>query len=389
VTAFFLSCNRERFIKESFKAYGVKFKAKDIVGYRNFNDQGMCYYSDVINNLSYDTVTFKNRLGAFRLNAGNFKEGSLDFLNLSNSENPDGYTYLDKIDYAYYTDWGFKFLEDKYPKKIKDPAYVQFKKLFLSQTSDRKKREILLLDTNREYRVLLLETRYTENANSITLKSRKINKMTQKATVEAKGNIDNLIEKFTQNIEDKKIKDSVSTKLSNYFYRLAEKTFEVRGKYITIRFRDEYISKVHYFANTVPCNTSQKDEFLNNLIIYKDTINPYQEKGKKATVQKGLAINSAIFAFQLEGGNTKNIKDSITVDLEAAGFVKESNISELAISASLAFNRSSSLNFTNEFSKVWIIKFATDNILDKFDTKMKFEEKTKQLSELKEAEIQK
>ena len=61
--------------QQKFKIFNTEISAKDITGSKSFNDLGVYFNTDIINNLTDDISTFLWRLGSIRLDANNFKKG--------------------------------------------------------------------------------------------------------------------------------------------------------------------------------------------------------------------------------------------------------------------------------------------------------------------------
>jgi hypothetical protein len=357
VVAIFLCVYTSSFPQsEHFRIFGIKLKARDIVGQKNFNEMDLKYFTKVINGLTEDSATYFWRLGRIRVNYKKYRDGTFNLFNLSNSHHPEGYPMLDSIDFTYYREWGFQILESRYPILKNDARYNQFRdSLSNAALSLLTRRAILWNDRYSDMRDKMLMTRFFVNSQVISLNRKILRKIGASINANVKSDINDLL-KIGSKLEDTVTHKKVdSLQLAVYLNHVLDKTVDLRGNYITAGFQSSYLNELSTIINGVDSSDSivnaDANEFNRNLhdYIHGDGASWY-------------ATNTALFAFKFSGSIDKinNIRDSIASTLSALFNIASKQAASLAVTASLVYTKQVTETFKNQFSKIWVIKFGSD-----------------------------
>ena len=173
---------------QKFIIFGTAISANEITGGKDFNDLGIPITTSVINNLTDDKATYLWRLGSVRLDAHNFKKGTIPLFDLAYSNPKNGYQILDEIDYNYFRDWGFNILEARDSSILTDKKYLNFRSTFKNQYPDIiKVRTLLWEDSNLTFKNKLFTTKYVENIQQVS--DSVTNKITNNLTTRLKLDI--------------------------------------------------------------------------------------------------------------------------------------------------------------------------------------------------------
>lgn len=321
---------------------------------------GLKFQTSVINNLIADTSTYLWRVGSVRLHFEDFTQGNMALFNLSNANSGTGYPLLDSIDYTFYREYGFQITEKRYPELISNHQYRSFKDTMCSlYKSVDQKRQYLWLDSNRELREKLLLSRYTINDQPITLNRKLKRKVTADFKNTATADLNKILKIAAAAKDSTTSQKADSVSLNLYFSRFIDRTLDIKGSFLTITFQEEYITRIHYIISNLPQNARivmENNEFTNNLLKYVDSL-----RGSE------FAFNSAMFAFRFRGGlsRTSISVDSVKSDLMALFNIGSQIAGSIATHAAFLFSKHVDETFSNQFSKVWLIMFGTDDRLNK------------------------
>ena len=344
--------------RQKFNIFGTSIKAKDITGVNSFNDLGVYNFTSVINNLTDDTDTYLWRLGSIRLDSKNFRKGTIPLFDLAYANHKEGYDILDLIDLEYYKDWGFTILETKDTSIVHKKGYKEFKKNILNETNTNNFRSYLWDDDNRYFRNILFKTKYVENIQQVS------NKFTKNYSNNLTINLNIDLDSLKQFAKSNKI-DSVKFDSFSKFKKALDRTLELKGIFISVTFNYRYIDYINEHFKKL--DSLREDNEFN------EHFNDYL-KSKKANIRNQTpALNSALFAFRFDGDFDKTIIDTtyIRAHLGAGFSVKE--ITNINTYIKDEYKKQINDHLTNSFSKVWIIGFGTDAILE--DLKFKVVEK--------------
>ena len=342
--------------RESFRIFGVKIKAKDVTGIKNFNEMGLKYFTRVIHGLTEDSSTYLWRLGSVRVNYKDYTDGTIDLFNLSHSNHFSGFQLLDSIDFTYYRNWGFQILEKREPLISNDPRYESFKDSISNPIlSLGLRRQILWRNSNKDYREKLLLTRVFVNNQLIALNKKVVKKISANIQATLKTNLNDLL-KMTSKVVDTTTNQQVdSLKLALFFSRTFDRTINLQGNYITAVLQTEYLNQLSTIINQIEENSPIADPSL-------DQFNFYLRDYLQGPQSSEYATNSALFAFKFTGSLDKTLtsKDSLASTLSALFNIGSTQAAHLATTAGIVFSRQVTETFQNQFSKVWIIKFGSD-----------------------------
>lgn len=350
--------------REYFRIFGVKIRAKDIVGIKKFNDIGIKYPSKVIKELTEDSSTYLWRLGSFMLDYKDYRYGTLDLFNLSYENHGGGYPLLDSIDFTYYREWGFQILENKNPTILNDTLYRAFKDSISSANILlARRRQILWSDQYKYFRERLLLTRFFTNTQIIALNKKIIRKLSASLNANAKTNISDLLRLSSSLIDTVTNKKVDSIQLGIFFNRAFNRSLTLNGNYITVVFQNEYLNKLSSIISQVSKTdaiATTNNEFNRNLLTYMTG----QDNGKYAS-------NSALFAFKFTGSADRTItsRDSIQSILSAFFHIGAKQAAAITATANFMFSRETTETLQNQFSKVWIIKLGSDEKFEKLKYK--------------------
>lgn len=342
------------FGQEKLKIFKTKIKAEEVTGRSKFNDLGVIYSTDVIDDLTDDTATYLWRIGSIRLDYKNYKKGAISLFDLSVSNHKGGYPILDNIDFTYYHDIGFNILESREPTLINDQKYLDFKKSLNDSTKHLlTKRNILWQDANYNFRNKLLATRYFENEQLISddVVKKITNELTANVAIDLSGVVQ-YAKTIGVNI------DTTKADIKSYFKKTISKHLNLKGYYTSAIFQYKYIDMANYIISNLDLNAINKipnDEFNEHLMYYIKS--------------DSVALNSAIFAFKFRGSYSQINFDTTSLKATLKADITTQNLIKLSTNLNDQFSKQVSQTFTNNFSKVWIIEFGTDAILNELKLK--------------------
>jgi hypothetical protein len=339
--------------------FGIKLKAQDISGNKSFNDLGLQNATTTFHNLTDDTATYLWRLGTLRLNKYNFQAGTIPLFDLSTNYHKEGYPLLDEIDFQFYKEKGFQIIELQNPRLNKDSLeYKNFKEGFYNLKSSEEMRHYLW-DTAHywTFRQLLMRSKYFINEQPIIFNQTVKEKFTANINLTLKADIKNLVKVSFAYRDSSQAKINLVT--NALLERAMTRVFNIKGYYITAKFNQAYIDEIRYFIQDNPLD----NKFKNGIDQFKVNLDQYLNDTDTST----LGLNTAVFAFRFRGKNTitKTEVDSITADISAVFHLDPTSALSLSTSVKIAFTKHLNSYFSNEFSKVWIIKFGTDDVLEK------------------------
>lgn len=332
--------------KETFKFFKAKLRPQQILGINKFNDVGFIYYTTpILNYLTDDTATYIFRLGSVRLDERQFEKGTFNLFNLSYSQGID-YPLLDKIDFEYYKRFGFTKMELDSTALLSNDGYKKFKKSITEAKTDAEAKKVLWQDANFYYRNKLMKTRFFINSQPIQ-ENKKIRKhFSANLSVSFKADV----KKLLKGIGDLSAKAQVETYIDN----VVSSEFNVTGYYTSVVFQEEYVNEIlSSLENThISEVTNKQDEFSVSLKRYID--------------MHGVALNTGILLFQFKGLNhsSKLITDSIATSLQGSFNLPALQVASITAMVNIAWAKQVSETFSNDFSKVWIIRFGTHYRLD-------------------------
>lgn len=342
---------------ERFEIFGAKFKAKEITGSKNFNDIGLFYETKgTFNNFTDRLDSYRSLLGTVRIDSKNFKEGTFQLFDLSDADKAAGFTILDQIDFEYYTEFGFKIL-DTSKTLIKDAKYIALRTFLIdpNKTNLVKRNKLWELD-NMKYRHLLADTKYFINVQPVIFSRKQVKKMSTTLKLKAKADISKVLEGYFKafTASGGKIKMEDTLGLTATLTTLINKTFEVKGEYLSIKYTNEYISKIVEVLGNNP-DTNGNDLFSKNLKKYLTDSN-----------QTEYAINAGLFAFRFAGNFKRSSvsKASIETLLSTNLNITNTVVVQVALAVTNTYNVETEETLSNQFNKMWIIKFASDKRLD-------------------------
>lgn len=342
-------------LSQRFRVFGVSIKASDVTGGKKFNDLGVKYYTSVISDFTDDTATFYWRLGSLRLDKSDYREGSRSLFDLSFSDREGGYPILDSIDFEYYRHWGFQVLEAKQPEIRKSVTYQKFKKCITNdKLSLASRRDSLLNWGDHELRDNLMKTRFLENRQPISDSVAK--KITRKFSSDLKLDLPD-IGKVTKAVNLKTLEAGQAELLYNYVADI-DKNLMLRGYFISYRFDPRYVEMIYDAINSyrrADIRRMPNNRFNANLLEYIETAD--------------FAINTAIFAFKFDGGYQITSTDTNTLRTILKGKVSANQLADFSANLNAEINKNVAKRFSNTFSKLWIIGFGTDALIDRLRLK--------------------
>jgi hypothetical protein len=351
--------------RESFRIFGIKVKAKDITGIRNFNEMGLKRFTYVINGLTEDSASYLWRLGSVRLNYDDYTDGTFDLFNLSGANHTGGFPLLDSIDFTYYREWGFQILENRNPGIFADSRYGRFKESISNPRAPlNERRRILWDDSYKDFREKLLLSRVFVNTQVVALNKKIVRKFSANIQATLKSNLIDLMKvaaSVTDTVSHQKVD---SLKLAVFFSRSFERTVDLHGSYITAVLQNEYLNKLSTIVAGIDGSTAIADPTLDEFNFY---LLDYMQGPKS----NEYATNSALIAFKFTGTLNKAItnKDSLAVTLSALFNIGSQQAAALAATADLVFSKQVTETLQNQFAKVWLIKFGSDEKFEKLHFK--------------------
>lgn len=333
---------RGQIINQNFEIFNTKIKARDITGGKKFDDLGVYRSTSIISNLTDDEATFLWRLGSVRINSKIYREGMFPLFDLSLSNSKTGYPILDEIDFEFYEKWGFPILEARYPKIKSITNYQEFKNTIIDSSTSIINKRSYLHNYEGVLKDSLLSTRYVINKQKVR------NTVSEKISKNFSSEIN--LEVSAEYLKSLGIEDSQIKSVNNLIQKLLSNLI-LDGYFISARFDYRYIDIINKRISTIDKSYLQQNPntFNTNLLWYIES--------------EETALNSALFAFQFSG--SKSSVDSLLIknELSLATGINIDKLGVLSAIVSNKVNKEIERNFSNEFSKVWLIGFGTDKQL--------------------------
>lgn len=346
----FYACSTEK-KSQTFNIFGAKISASEVVGTSRFEDVGIRYYTSVIPNLSEDTTTYLWRMGTVRVSSNYYPNGTYPLFSLSSREHPLGFPLLDTIDREYYLSYGHQILELKNPSLLNEVKYKELLKIM--RTKSVKDFRTALFGEYAEYRESFINSRYFINDQIIS------DSIVKKVLNETKINL-SVSTSIDQIVSDAIAADSASSrssdsaKLSALIKRVLNKQTALHGFYRSVNFRHQYVD----IANEIISSKNEKEI---------DTTNLFGKNLRFYIESKNNALNTFMAAFKFSGqfNSQTAVYDSIKAAIQAQFHFADSQAASVAAAVSHQYVKSINESFSNSFSKLWIIVFGTEQLMDK------------------------
>jgi hypothetical protein len=205
---------------------------------------------------------------------------------------------LDSINFSYYFRYGFLRLEKKYPNLLNEQEYKTFKTSFRSAPLDKDKRALIFDETNKRFKNLLEESRYSTYSPPIAMSITTVISKQIKAGITAEI-VDEIKDVF-------KIKPALAVVLSD---SISNHIIMEGAKYHEIKYDDDYIGRAHaILKNLTP--TTQVDNSISDEDFYAKFIDFYKSK------TSGIITGAAVIEANFDAKKLKDIKSVIGVTLK-------------------------------------------------------------------------
>jgi hypothetical protein len=340
---FFALSLHAQFFTEKVKVFDVKFNAKEVNGQKRFSGVEDGFYSKIRKPLIEKKESeYLNNVGTYRSNVVTSEVRNLLDLSALNQH----FEHLGKIDFEFYESKGFDKVMTEYPELQNDSLYNNLILKIKTEPNLDKKKDILFSPEYRDLRLKVIASRFEINSKPFTLDKKKVSKFTAKL----KAKVDTIL--INNNI-------SASGDVRGYLSRLADETTSIVGIYHNVNLDNAYVG---IFKDYVTGNISKiredgkkvesKYRFAKNLLAYMKLSNS--------------VINSSLVAIQLKGDIDKteiNITN-ISADLQTKFNIPAQQASSVALSVKITFEQHETIEFTNKFSSVFIVRYFSSSELN-------------------------
>ena len=328
---------------EKIEVFDVKFNAKEVNGQKRFSGVEADYYSEIRKPLIEKKESeYLNNVGTYRENVVTSEVRNLLDLAALNRY----FKHLSTIDFEFYESKGFDKVITEFPKLQDDKLFIELIDKIRAESDVKKKKDILFNPKYRELRLKVIASRYEQNSKPFSLDRKKVSKFTAKL----KAKIDTIL--INNNI-------TASGDVRAYLSKLADETTTITGIYHNVSLDNDYVG---IFKDYVTDNidairndaTKRGSEyrFVKNLLAYMK--------------QTNSVINSSFVAIQLKGkiDKTKINITNISADLQTKFNIPAEKAASVSASVKVTFEQHETIEFKNEFSSVFIIRYFSSSELN-------------------------
>lgn len=333
--------------QKTIKLYGLKLKASEITGLKNFGI-GKGGFTEILKDNGSIIVKniddYTEVIGGYTDNVESKVPRPL--FNISTFKGK--YETLDKIDMDYYQTIGFDKLKKKKKEIAEEPLFKKFYAEFNSAQSSVAKKEVLLKDDYDKYRWHLLDTRLEISPQPTFAISKE---QTTEYTAKLKADV-------KKDIKAQQLDAKVAAKVETYIEGLVNKAITVEAKFTDISYDANYIAFINdNITNLRKEDVKTEDMFIRNLNLYINS------EFARLITEIGVLVFSADFDSKVI--DEKSIAAELTDDLK----IPSDQATAIAGTISASIKTKRTINFNSNFAAAFIISIRTDVSLDKLDYK--------------------